>query len=193
MPDTYFWDQKYKLQDTGWDIGNISTPLKAYIDNIDDKNLRILIPGCGNAYEAKYLLDKGFKHITLIDISPTLVNKLRLLFSGVNEINIIQGDFFKHDGQYNLILEQTFFCAIDPKLRADYFHRMYSLLYHGGKLVGVLFNRNFDTEGPPFGGTADEYINYINDGFIIKKMEPCYNSITPRAGNELFFILEKPY
>ncbi len=193
MPDTNFWDQKYQRKDTGWDIGDISTPLKDYIDILEDKNIRILIPGCGNAYEARYLLNKGFKHITLIDISPTLVNKLRLLFSGVNEITIIQTDFFKHDGQYGLILEQTFFCALDPKLRTEYFHKMYSLLYHGGKIAGVLFNRNFDNEGPPFGGTAEEYINYINDGFIIKTMEPCYNSILPRAGTELFFILEKPY
>jgi len=193
MPDTNFWDQKYQRKETAWDIGEISTPLKAYIDKLEDKNIHILVPGCGNAYEAKYLLEKGFKHITLIDISPTLVNKLRLTFAGINEINILEADFFKHDGQYGLILEQTFFCAIDPKRRAEYFHKMWSLLYHGGKLAGVLFNKIFDKEGPPFGGDTEEYISYINDGFIIKTMKPCYNSIGPREGAELFFILEKPY
>jgi hypothetical protein len=48
-----------RSNETGWDLGQVSPPLKAYIDQLTDKNLRILIPGCGNSYEAEYLLEKG--------------------------------------------------------------------------------------------------------------------------------------
>ena len=44
----------------GWDLGEVSPPIKSYIDTLEDKNIRILIPGCGNTYEAEYLLEQGF-------------------------------------------------------------------------------------------------------------------------------------
>ncbi|HBC05192.1 MAG TPA: SAM-dependent methyltransferase, partial [Aequorivita sp.] len=37
-----FWNHKYLSDDTGWDIGYVSTPIKEYIDQLTDKNLKIL-------------------------------------------------------------------------------------------------------------------------------------------------------
>jgi hypothetical protein len=28
--DTYFWDNRYKKNDIGWDLGEVSPPLKDY-------------------------------------------------------------------------------------------------------------------------------------------------------------------
>ena len=42
-----FWTKRYQDNEAGWDLGTISTPLKEYIDQLTDKNLRILIPGAG--------------------------------------------------------------------------------------------------------------------------------------------------
>ena len=47
------------------------------IDTIYNKEAKILIPGCGNTYEAEYLLEQGFTNITVIDIAPTLVENLK--------------------------------------------------------------------------------------------------------------------
>jgi orotidine-5'-phosphate decarboxylase len=55
-----FWNEKYLNQQTGWDLGEVSPPIKTYIDQITNKDLRILIPGAGHAYEANYLLENGF-------------------------------------------------------------------------------------------------------------------------------------
>jgi hypothetical protein len=41
-----------------------------------NKDIAILIPGCGNTYEAAYLLEQGFTNVTVIDIAPTLVKIL---------------------------------------------------------------------------------------------------------------------
>jgi thiopurine S-methyltransferase len=68
---------------------------------------------------------------------------------------------------------------------------MYQLLKSGGKLIGLLFNHEFRFEGPPFGGTQDEYKVLFEPFFKIKKMEIAHNSIKPRAGRELFIILQK--
>jgi hypothetical protein len=53
---------------TGWDLA-WCLPIKNYIDTLKDKDIAILIPGCGNTYEAAYLLEQGFTNVTVIDIA----------------------------------------------------------------------------------------------------------------------------
>jgi SAM-dependent methyltransferase len=189
--DQNYWNERYRTNETGWDLGEVSPPLKAYIDQLTDKNLRILVPGCGNSYEAEYLLDNGFTNITVIDIAPELVETLKSKFRSNENIKIILGDFFNHTAEYDLILEQTFFCALDPNLRKNYADAMAGLLVRGGKLAGVLFCKEFEMQGPPFGGTETEYQALFGDAFNLKIFEPCYNSFAKRADSEIFVILEK--
>lgn len=184
-----YWNNQYDAQSTGWDLGEVSPPIKTYIDQLANKNLRILIPGCGNTYEAEYLLQNRFTNITVIDIAPTLVAQLKEKFMGNPNITIILGDFFEHEGEYDLILEQTFFCAINPPLRKDYVTKMKTLLAPGGKLVGVLFDREFEQQGPPFGGCKCQYEPMFEKDFVFKTMELCNNSFIKRAGTELFINL----
>lgn len=180
-----YWSKRYQQNETGWDIGYGSTPLVEYLQSLKDKSISILIPGCGNAYEAEWLLQHGFTNVTVLDISLVLTAALTDRFKD-EPINIVTGDFFAHEGQYDLIIEQTFFCAIDPSLRSNYVAHMHKLLKPTGKLVGVLFNRSFEG-GPPFSGSKEEYELLFNKHLHIKKMELCYNSIPPRQGAELFF------
>ncbi len=188
-----FWTEKYLNENTGWDIGYASTPLKRYFDQIRNKNLDILIPGCGNAYEAKYLLKNGFTSLHLLDISQFLVEQLEEAFYPFyqDRIKIYCEDFFNHNGAYDLIVEQTFFCSLKPSYRPDYARKMYDLLKNGGRLVGVLFTFPLNKDGPPFGGDIQEYKQYFEPYFKIIALEPCKNSIAPRMGNECFMILEK--
>lgn len=190
--DKDYWNDRYENQQTGWDLGAISTPLKEYADQLADKNIAILIPGCGNAYEAEYLLNQGFGNITLVDIAPAAVTavKTKLKEFDGQQLHVICGDFFELEQTFDLIIEQTFFCALQPELRDAYANKMFDLLNKNGKLAGVLFNKDFDG-GPPFGGSKEEYLDLFSTKFDIKTMEDCYNSITPRAGSELFFILSK--
>lgn len=187
-----YWDQRYQNQQTGWDIGCVSTPLKEYFDQLTNKQIRILIPGGGNSYEAKYLSAQGFTNITIIDISPVLTKKLLEIINPVSYpgITVLTGDFFDLTGEFDLIIEQTFFCAIDPSLRKNYVTKVKTLLSDCGKLVGLLFNKDFVTN-PPFGGDIQEYRQLFSLGFRIHILEDCTNSIPARSGNELFLIAEK--
>jgi SAM-dependent methyltransferase len=186
-----FWTNRYKNNETGWDLGAPSTPLKEYIDQLKDKNLSILIPGAGNAYEAEYLFNKGFKNITVIDISSEPLKNIQKRLPDFPKENLIFGDFFDHNKQYDLILEQTFFCALDPSLREKYVEQMHQLLKPTGKLVGVVFTAPLNTEMPPFAATKEEYLALFNPKFNFKVFDTCYNSIKPREGRELFIDLEK--
>ncbi|MBK8519656.1 MAG: methyltransferase domain-containing protein [Chitinophagaceae bacterium] len=189
--DEAYWNSQYNAHTTGWDLGEVSPPLKAYIDQLVNKNLRIFIPGCGNTYEAAYLLQQGFTNVTVIDIAPALVAQLQEKYKVNPHIKIILGDFFIHEGEYDLILEQTFFCALNPALRQDYIIKMHTLLAANGKLAGVLFNREFEQQGPPFGGRKDSYEPMFEKYFIFKTFEPCNNSFIKRKDTELFIILIK--
>lgn len=186
-----YWNNRYENGNTGWDLRTISPPLKAYFDQLVDKNIAILIPGCGNAHEAAYLAEKGFTNITLIDIAPKIVAVLSVQFSGNPAIKVICGDFFNHQGQYYLIVEQTFFCAIDPILRVNYAQKMKELLTPQGKLIGLLFKVTFPNN-PPFGGNKEEYAPLLASRFDIITLTDCYNSAQPRVGTELFFQVRKP-
>jgi len=187
--DDNYWSSRYLKKETGWDIGNPSGPLTAFIDTLTDPDIRILIPGCGNAYEAEYLLKKGFRHITLVDISTEATRRLREKFLNT-PVCIIHQDFFDHEGQYDLILEQTFFCALYPSFRKKYAGKMAELLRDGGRVAGVLFNQAFEG-GPPFGGNTDEYHALFTPYFKTIRISPCYNSIPQREGTEVFIILKK--
>lgn len=188
--DQNYWDAQYKAKTTGWDLGETAPPIKQYIDTLTDKNKRILIPGCGNTYEAQYLLEQGFTNITVIDIAPTLVTNLKNKFADNPAIKIILGDFFEYQGTYDIIIEQTFFCALPPALRQKYVWKMHRLLADDGILTGLLFNRSFEAS-PPFGGSQEEYLALFKGAFTILKMEMAQNSSTPRANSELFFEFKK--
>lgn len=186
-----YWNKRWETKETGWDIGYASPAITKFIDGIMDKNTAILIPGCGNAYEAEYLLQHGFTNITLIDISPLAVEQLKQKFNGQSSITILCEDFFEHKGNYDLILEQTFFSAIPPSKRNEYVLQMNQLLNKNGAIVGVLFDKHFHQPFPPYGGTREEYVQLFENIFSIKKIEACYNSIEPRKGSEVFIHLIK--
>jgi SAM-dependent methyltransferase len=188
--DQMYWESQYQANTIGWDLGEASPPIKSYIDTLKDKSIRILIPGCGNTYEAEYLLEQGFTNVTVIDIAPTLIENLKTKFEDNLNIKIVLGDFFEHQGEYDLIIEQTFFCALPPTMRQKYVWIMHQLLANKGKIAGLLFNRTFES-GPPFGGSQEEYTLLFQQSFDFLEMEVCQNSATPRAGSELFIELQK--
>lgn len=188
--DQEYWNNKWKNSQIGWDIGSASTAISEYFLQVENKDLKILIPGCGNAHEAELLLKEGFKDITLLDISPKACELISKKFSE-DEVEIICGDFFAHHGKYDLIVEQTFFCALDPKLRREYVKKMHELLAENGKIVGLLFDRDFEGTTPPFGGTEEEYRSLFNEKFEIRTLERCYNSIKPRENTEVFINFSK--
>ncbi len=185
-----YWNTQYKKNEIGWDLHQVSPPLKAYFDQLENKNIAILIAGCGNAYEAEYLYQLGFQNITLVDISETLVNALKEKFKDTS-IKVVRQDIFEHKASYDLIIEQTLFCAIDPSLRKKYVLTMFDLLTEKGKLVGLLFNKEFEKAGPPFGGCKCQYEPLFASYFAFKTFEICYNSVKPRAGEELFINFSK--
>ncbi|MBI1227204.1 MAG: SAM-dependent methyltransferase [Bacteroidetes bacterium] len=189
--DQNYWEERYKEANTPWDIGYASPPLIAFLDQLENLDTRILIPGAGKAYEAIYLHQKGFKAVFVCDWAKSAFDLLRAKAPDFPEAHLICSDFFELDGCYDLIIEQTFFCAIPPSLRKAYVSKVEKLLRKQGSLAGLLFASHFENAGPPFGGTENDYRNLFSEKFVILRMSIAKNSILPRSHNELFFQLIK--
>ncbi len=185
------WEKRYQDKNTGWDIGKISSPLKEYFDQLNDKSVKILIPGCGKGHEAAYLHNKGFTNVFLLDLAPSPLKDFKNQHPTFRKKHLIQDNFFEHQGQYDLIVEQTFFCAIHPSHRQEYAKKVHQLLLPKGKLMGLLWSVKLNEDHPPFGGSKEEYHDYFDEYFEFVHFGNAYNSIKPRSGRELFLLAQK--
>ena len=186
-----FWQQRYEQDSIGWDMGQVSPPLKIYIDQLAEaaKEQAILVPGAGNAYEVGYLYEQEFTNVTLVDFAPAPIRDFAERYPDFPSDKLICADFFELSPeiyQFDWVFEQTFFCAINPARRDEYVEKMARLLKPKGQLVGLLFDKDFGRQELPFGGTKDEYQQRFATHFDIDIMEPSYNSHPARQGSELF-------
>lgn len=191
MLDQQYWTSRYDQQATGWDLGVASPPLISFAKHHATPQSAIMIPGAGMGHEARFLHQEGFTDVHVIDIAAPPLTAIQVACPHFPEKHLHHQDFFSHQGTYDLILEQTFFCALEPVLRPAYVAHMASILKPGAVLAGVLFNFPLTSQGPPFGGDADTYRSLFEEHFTIEKLEPCQNSHPSRAGKELFFVCKK--
>lgn len=190
--DAAYWQHRYAAGQTGWDTGSITPPLQDYFAQLGPPDpRRILIPGAGRAYEAEYLHHQGWPNVWVADVAPEPLESLRRRVPGFPEAHLLLQDFFTLAPSFDLLVEQTFFCALSPALRPAYARQCAHLLRPGGTLMGVLFDTEFSQPGPPFGGSREEYRAYFAPYFDFVHFDPAYNSIPPRRGRELFICLKK--
>ncbi|MDC6351964.1 methyltransferase domain-containing protein [Zeaxanthinibacter sp. PT1] len=187
-----YWEQRYRENRLGWDIGHISSPLKKYIDGLRNKEMKILVPGAGYGYEVSYLHQLGFTSVYAVDYAAEPLQRILRENPDFPKDQLVEGDFFDmEESGFDLILEQTFFCSLPPKLRSQYVEKTFNLLKEGGILSGLLFDFPLTEKGPPYGGNSQMYRDLFQPPFKIDTLERAYNSIAPRQGNELFFIFTK--
>ena len=185
-----YWTKRYNEGQTGWDIGYASPQLIAAAEK-HPKDTRILIPGAGNAYEAEALWKLGYKNTHVVDISKAPLDNLAQRVPDMPASQLIHSNFFELKGEFDVILEQTFYCALPPAMRDDYVRQMASLLPSGGMLTGLLFDFPLTEQGPPFGGDREEYKMRFSSLFEIIILETAPLSIEPRQGKEFYFELVK--
>mgnify|MGYP000355458557 CR=1 FL=1 len=128
-------------------------------------------------------MNAGFKNTFVCDLAKEPLSNLKSRCLIFPDNQLLHSNFFDLNIEpFDLIIEQTFFCALNPMLRQNYFNKMQSLLKLNGQLVGLLFNTVFDSEknGPPYGGNLNEYLNYIkNTTLKVIKMDESRRQIHP--------------
>ena len=182
-----YWETRYETQNTPWTIGYPSPPLTRHFQTLSNKEARLLIPGCGEAYEGEYLFRAGFKNVILLDIAPEAKKRFFERVPGFPSHHFIVGDFFALQDQFDYIVEQTFFCALPPYRREDILKKTAELLAPTGEFFGLLFNDALNADKPPYGGYLADYLPLFKKYFDVLEMDITPYSIAPRSGRELFF------
>ncbi len=186
-----YWEKLYQDGHTGWDLGRVSGPMQHIIDQFHDKALKILVPGAGNGYEVAYLHQNGFYNVYLLDWAAPPLKTFAVKYPGFPKDHLLHNDFFLLEDQFDLVLEQTFFCALDPVLRPDYVLKMSDILRDRGRLQGVLFKVPLNEDHPPFGGSIEEYHQLFAGKFIIEYLAESLHSDPGRVGKEALFRMIK--
>ena len=177
-----FWESRYRDNLIPWDAGKVPAALQEYARNLPP-GARVLIPGCGSAYEAAFLSDKGCD-VLAIDFSPAAAEAARKNLANFGAI-VRQVDFFEFDygKAYDLIYERAFLCALPPRMWPQYARRTAQLLRPGGTLVGFFFFRETE-KGPPFGTTPAALNALLGPSFELAEDKVVTDSIPVFQGAE---------
>jgi len=189
------WQRHYEENDLGWDLGQVAPP---FVKLWQEEKLplgKVLVPGCGRGHEVVFLAENGFD-VTAIDFSSGAVTYLKNALKKRNlEGRILHQDFFRldesHEGVYDLVLEQTFFCAISPKQRRDYVLNVSRILKPGGILVGLFYHTD-EQGGPPYNTTREDIEMHFSKKFEIQELDKTSLSAEQRKDKEWLGILKKP-
>lgn len=153
-----------------WDAGRVPDALRTYAARTQPGS-RILIPGCGSAYEAYYLLENGFD-VEAIDFSDAAVaiGKANLGCFG-DRIRLADFFSFEYGLPYDVVYERAFLCALPPRAWLEYAERMAQLLRPEGHLAGFFFLKETQ-KGPPFG---------ISEGGLHELLDPAFEQLEERS------------
>lgn len=190
------WNEHYLNQNTPWDLGS-ATPefLRLVKEGRFPAKGAALVPGAGRGHDAILLAKNGLE-TSVVDISAKAIEflleessreKLNIFAYKMNFFDLPKNGF--HQNRYDLILEYTFFCAIDPSMRKEYGKAMSKLLKPGGLLVGLFFPLTHEGDNPPFVVTKEEVRSAL-EGFDIIEENP-KESVKPRAGREFLVFARK--
>jgi hypothetical protein len=147
------WDQRFKDNTTPWERPGLHPAFEDWMASgaFDDLDT-VIVPGCGRAPELMGFARAG-KTAIGADLSATALDwqRQQLAAEGLSA-ELIEGDIltWRPDASLDGVYEQTFLCAIPPKLREEYEEAVHAWLKPGGKLF-ALFMQKEERGGPPYG------------------------------------------
>ncbi len=158
-----FWEKRYREQFTPWDAGRVPDMTQTFITALAPAS-RVLIPGCGSAYEARAFAEAGHDVIA-VDFSEAALEAARGVL-GEWAHCLKHGDFFTTDfgSPFDVVYERAFLCALPRRAWPNYATRVAELLRPGGVLAGFFFWDESE-RGPPFGLKPGELEALLDNAF----------------------------
>ena len=185
-----FWDIRVSERRMPWDAGTTPPELECYLAK-DKGGGKVLMPGCGTAYEARSFSQKGYD-VVAIDFSPAAVEMANAQIGDV-PVEVVLGDFFSYDfggKPFDLIYERAFLASLPRKMWNGYAARVSELLREGGKLLGF-FVYGEEQGGPPFCLKENELLSLIGDSFERIDYVHVRESVPVFAGRERWEVWER--
>ena len=165
------WEGRYRADDAPWDLGRAPPSLEQLVASIEDRALRVFVPGAGRGHDALCWARAGHP-VTALDLAPTAVEQGRALTG--EPVAWVLGDLFALPpalrGAFDIVWEQTCLCALPPDRRFDYALAVASVLRPGGTFHGVLWEHGKEG-GPPWSITEEIARDALGGAFEIERIE----------------------
>ena len=203
-----FWDEAYRAELDGWDMGT-ATPVFVDLLNRHGRDFTAIggpdysrrpvapkaaLPCCGRGYDAALFADHGFD-VTAIDFSAEALEHLRDHTITRPALRTVQADLFSldadFDGAFDLIVEFTCGCGIDPARRTVLVEVMNRILVPGGHVMLLLFPVDGRPGGPPFAIDVDEWKTLMWPYFDLTWDVVPTTSVKPRRDRERLMMWRK--
>ena len=180
-----FWDERFARGFTPWDQAGVQREFEAFAAAHPDA--AVLIPGCGNAWEARWLAERG-RAVRAIDFAPAAVASARAALGQYADV-VEEADFYAYTPPFTpaWVFERAFLCALPKAQRADYARRMADLLQPGALLAGYFFIGE-TPKGPPFAIARDELDALLTPFFTLADDQPVADSLPVFAGRERWLV-----
>lgn len=194
--DPAYWQSAYDEGRTRWDIGD-AAPAWAELLRLHPLPVgRALVLGAGRGHDALWFAARG-DQVTAVDFAPSRVEASRDAANAAGlSVDVRQMDLFDLPKSglppFDLVIEHTCFCAIEPQRRQEYVSVVTAMTKPGGHFVGVFFWQT-PPDGPPFQTSEAEIRKLFTPAFEIERLEPNPVSIPPRAGREGWGVFRRRY
>jgi len=193
-----FWSEKYQTGGDGWELGQAAPPLAAYFAGAAEPAGVAAVLGCGRGHEVLLLAERGYRAVGF-DFAPEAIAAGRAAAARaglVDAAQFVEADIFaladsERAGTFDLLVEHTCYCAIDPGRRADYAAVASALLRPGGRLVGLFWDHG-RPGGPPFSTSPDDVRARFGRALTIESLDPAVGSVSSRANQEWLLVASKP-
>jgi SAM-dependent methyltransferase len=181
-----FWDVRFREQFTPWDARGIPAAVHGFLAR-EPAKLRVLIPGCGTAHEARAFAAGGHD-VVAIDFSAAAIEAARAALGRLDRV-LVHGDFFTHEfgAPFDLAYERAFLCALPRAHWPRWAARIGEVIRPGGRLAGF-FYWNDAPAGPPFGLQPGELEPLLAPAFDRIDDAEVTDSIPVFAGRERWQI-----
>lgn len=199
VDDPAYWEARYRQGTDRWELGMPSPPLAAWLRAARRDGGpaaagrgpgRAFVPGCGRGHEVLLLAELGWAAVGLdLAASPIEAGRAEAARRGLT-VELVQGDLFAAParpgwaGTFDLVVEHTCFCAIDPARRDDYVDVVTDLLVPGGRVVALLWDCG-NPSGPPWTTSPGEMRARFARRLEVTELAPAVGSAPGRTSEWL--------
>ncbi|KAL9437341.1 hypothetical protein AB3S75_023243 [Citrus x aurantiifolia] len=183
------WEKCWEEGLTPWDLGQ-PAPIIVHLHQSGAlPKGRALVPGCGTGYDVVAMASPE-RYVVGLDISDIAIKKAEELSSSLPNakfVSFLKADFFTWcpTELFDLIFDYTFFCAIEPEMRAAWAQKIKDFLKPDGELITLMFPISDHVGGPPYKVSVSDYEEVLHPmGFQAISIVDNKLAIGPRKGRE---------
>ena len=187
VQEPIFWDACYRNFQNGWELDDAAPAFKDMVPRLKLQKSRVLVLGCGSGNDAALFAEEG--HIvTAVDFSEEALDRAKKKYGHLQNIKWVKADAFhlpkEFVGAFDILVEHTFYCAIDPSKRQELVQVWKRCLIDKGFLLGVFFVMDYK-KAPPYGGLEWEVRERLKKDFHFIFWGRLKDSVQNRLGKEL--------